>query len=234
MQYKAEIEARRSQQIISVQSALIEQLRSYESAIAHTSSNLKQIHDIIIESSETYTNFESQMENLATQTEQQSNLRSNTQDKIKTLVQHSSQVTGIMNEISNIADQTNLLALNAAIEAARAGEHGRGFAVVADEVRKLSITTQTSLAETKTLFSQMLSSVADIEVSSNSLATITEQLTMCQNELTQIFNIIRTDSREAITHAEHSYREASDSEEKIETIQESSDKLNAFLLYSRK
>ncbi len=127
-------------------------------------SEIEELNLLISEINETKELLTTEIDTLKSIQESSDEKESEFEEQVDTLQGQSQSIYSVLDTIADIADQTNLLALNAAIEAARAGEHGRGFAVVADEVRKLAERTQKTLMAAKVDISTLVDGVSSLKL----------------------------------------------------------------------
>lgn len=167
---------------------------------------VKQTCDQMIHANTNLNRTVTMIQNTINQIENNAQIENELAQKLEILSNEAGQVKEVLNVISDIADQTNLLALNAAIEAARAGEHGRGFAVVADEVRQLAERTQKSLTDINATINIIVQSIMDTSTQMGNNIKNVNKLTEDASKVEKEIGSVSTDMQDAVKRIEKTYK----------------------------
>jgi len=167
--------ANEQSEIIASMAAAMEEMTV---GVSHISERSATVHSVLSESGELARGGSKAVQDLVSGIRRISDSVNRSSETIEALGKESEKINLVVNVIKDIADQTNLLALNAAIEAARAGEAGRGFAVVADEVRKLAERTTKSTGEISAIIGVVRQGIHEaVDKMHSGVASVSEGLT---------------------------------------------------------
>lgn len=195
---------------------------SIKKTLEETTLSASQTSTDILVASQDLNNTAKEIKLLVQDIQKASEVEAATTERLQQLSIDANQVKNVLTVISDIADQTNLLALNAAIEAARAGEHGRGFAVVADEVRNLAERTQKSLTEINTTIGIIVQNIVDAsgQMSTNYqfIEKIADSSEAVENKINHTEAVIKTAADASLEASKTSQKLSLDTAKVIEEI----------------
>jgi len=224
------------------------QIQTIQTEITGAIVNAQDSKKDIIQANDNLESAKDEIITLTSKVQETAEVETELSQNMENLSRDASEVKTVLVVIADIADQTNLLALNAAIEAARAGEHGRGFAVVADEVRKLAERTQKSLAEINATINVVVQSIIDassrmsensqeiqelsnialnVEAKINSTVNIVNQAVNASEETVSDFEKAGQDINNIVTKIEEVNTISSTNARSVEEIASAAEHLNS-------